>query len=438
MAQTSVINPQDEQPIFLDCKTFDVTHGIVSNNRQNGPRRPPSHETLSVAFQGELEISSVAGQAPSLDRHMIVHLDWWQNPQNVLKGVDLHPSRTQHSSVYRRLKRRLGCSLKSRFYQRTVIRSRKIITHKRFITKSSLLGPQTFQVSMSKSNRPGCHEQLNGSCLHQQTGPDSLEMCALLWRIMSWCHRFKISLHAKHIPGCLNVISDPLSRLTQIQSTEWSLHAQVFKRICKKWFTPQVDLFATCLNHKLPLYISPVPDQNARNKHKLVKPCSLCVSNNSSTAQSGTKGPPVQRPPHSGSRGLAGHALVLGSGASIRNFASVICISNSTQIIKPPGVSQQSTVSQPLGLVSRSEQLQEQGLSTEVAERIAAPQRPSTRAIYQAKWALFEKWCRENSVDVSKPSVKQVLLHYNSLPCWTECCSRISARHHSQHQSNLC
>ena len=44
----------------------------------------------------------------------------------------------------------------------------------------------------------------------------------------------------------------------------------------------------------------------------------------------------------------------------------------------------------------------------EVAERIAAPQRSSTRTLYKSKWALFEKWCRENSVDFSTPSVKQV------------------------------
>ena len=29
------------------------------------------------------------------------------------------------------------------------------------------------------------------------------------------------------------------------------------------------------------------------------------------------------------------------------------------------------------------------------------------RTIYKSKWALFEKWCRENSVDFSTPSVKQ-------------------------------
>ena len=57
--------------------------------------------------------------------------------------------------------------------------------------------------------------------------------------------------------------------------------------------------------------------------------------------------------------------------------------------------------------MSRSGQLQEQGFSMEVAERISAPQR-STRTIYKSKWALFEKWCRENSVDFSTPSVKQV------------------------------
>ena len=58
--------------------------------------------------------------------------------------------------------------------------------------------------------------------------------------------------------------------------------------------------------------------------------------------------------------------------------------------------------------MSKSGQLREQGFSVEVAERIAAPQRLSTRTIHKSKWALCEKWCRENLVDFSTPSVKQV------------------------------
>ena len=64
--------------------------------------------------------------------------------------------------------------------------------------------------------------------------------------------------------------------------------------------------------------------------------------------------------------------------------------------------------SQPPCLVSRSGQLQEQGFSVEVAERIAAPQRSSTRTIYKSKWTLFQNWSRENLVDFSTPSVKQI------------------------------
>ena len=80
---------------------------------------------------------------------------------------------------------------------------------------------------------------------------------------MTWCHHYQITLKARHISGCLNVMANLLSRSNLVQSTEWSLHPQVFKQICLKWFTPHVDLFATHLNHKVPLYVSPVTDQNA-------------------------------------------------------------------------------------------------------------------------------------------------------------------------------
>ena len=83
-------------------------------------------------------------------------------------------------------------------------------------------------------------------------------------------------------------------------------------------------------------------------------------------------------------------------------------IYHSSQTVPQLCVSQQSTASQPLRLVSGSGQLQEQGFSVGVGERIAAPQRLTTRTIYKSKWALFEIWCRETSVDFSTPSVKQV------------------------------
>ena len=219
---------------------------------------------------------------------------------------------------------------------------------------------------------------------------------------MTWCHHYHITLKARHIPGCLNVMADLLSRSNQVQSTEWSLHPQVFKQICQKWFTPHVDLFATHLNHKLPLYMSPIPDPKAwdidtQSEHKLDGSHCLCLPSNGSPSQGDSKDQAMPLPDHRNSPRLARDALVLGPSAALnRDPTTTPSVNDPT-----PSVPQQSATAQPPRLVSRSGQVQEQGFTVEVAERIAAPQRSSTRTIYKSKWALFEKWCRENSVDFS-------------------------------------
>ena len=117
-------------------------------------------------------------------------------------------------------------------------------------------------------------------------------MCTVLWKIMTWCHHYHITFNARHSPGCLNVMADLLSRSNQVQSTEWSLHPQVFKHICQKWFTPHVDLFATHLNHKLPLYMSAVPDPNLGHRcseHKLDGSHCLCLPSNGCPSQGDAK-----------------------------------------------------------------------------------------------------------------------------------------------------
>ena len=46
----------------------------------------------------------------------------------------------------------------------------------------------------------------------------------------------------------------------QTMETEWSLLPEVFQLICSWWHQPQMDLFATRFNNKLPQFVSPVPD----------------------------------------------------------------------------------------------------------------------------------------------------------------------------------
>ena len=124
------------------------------------------------------------------------------------------------------------------------------------------------------------------------------------------------------------------------------------------------------------------------SKHKLVGSHSLCLPSNGSPSQGDPKYQTMQLPDHCNSPRLARDALVLGPSAALnRDPSSATSVNNPSQTVPQLCVSQQSTTSQPPRLVFRSGQLQEQGFSVEVAERIAAPQRSSTRIIYKSKWA---------------------------------------------------
>ena len=68
--------------------------------------------------------------------------------------------------------------------------------------------------------------------INKQGGMKSGSLCALLWRILSWCTRQQVTLRARHIPGWLNVIADKLSRLGQ------TIQSGHFIQKCSKLYAP--------------------------------------------------------------------------------------------------------------------------------------------------------------------------------------------------------
>ena len=132
--------------------------------------------------------------------------------------------------------------------------------------------------------------------------------------------------------------------------------------------------------------------------------------------QSGGEAPglPLQQNNSDCSR-VAQHALVLGPGSNVKPDPTV-----SAQHTQPsvsaiqPGPSQEPVKSEPTCLAPRASAIKEQGFSEAVAARIEAPQRRSTRSVYEAKWTIFTKWCLSNQVDFRAPPLKAIadfLLH---------------------------
>ena len=268
-----------------------------------------------------------------------------------------------------------------------------------------MLGPDHF----------GSHGQHNSCLIHQQEGGmRSGSLCALLWRLLFWCNRRQIVLRARHIPGRLNVIADKLSRSTQVFQTEWSLLQEVFDHLYARWHTPRVDLFATRYNHKLPKFVSPVPDPQAwRNRcsqPELGEYGCLRVPSCVSFGQGGIQDPRSgSSPVGPNCSRVAQHALVLGSGQHVCSDSSLPSkrgepADPTIQSVSP----QRSPRAQPPRLAPRASSIQAQGFSDEVATRIEAPQRQSTRAVYESKWSIFVKWCGSHKVDFRSPSLNQV------------------------------
>ena len=191
-------------------------------------------------------------------------LDWWQNPSNVTKGADLHPKDHSIQLFADASNEGWGAHLDQTSTKGLWSDRAKRLHINVLELKAVSLALRSFKDQcQNQTVLVATDNSTVVAYINKQGGTHSEAMCVLLWKIMTWCHHYHIPLKARYIPGCLNVMADLLSRSNQVESTEWSLHPQVFKQICQKWFTPHVDLFATHLNHKLPLYISPVPDQMA-------------------------------------------------------------------------------------------------------------------------------------------------------------------------------
>ena len=70
--------------------------------------------------------------------------------------------------------------------------------------------------------------------------------------------------------------------------------------------------------------------------------------------------------------------------------------------------SQKSVKPESPCMAPRAAFIKEQGFSEAVAARNEAPQRGSTRSVYEAKWTFFKKWCLSNQLDFRSPPVKSV------------------------------
>ena len=368
-----------------------------------------------MASQKQLEGARITGKGDPNSQFPAPPLTMVARRRQCPYGPTVTANKACSANLYRRIKRRVGRSFKRAYGKRNLVPSRKQAAYQSPGTQGSVL-------SLKRVPRP-LHRQ-DSSCSNRQYHSGI---------VYKQGRRYEVG-------SALRPSVENLDLVYQEPSDSQSL---TYPRLPKHGSGQAIQARPDHPNRVispsrgLPGYMQPVaPAPNRLICHEVQQQvASICVTStglpghSSGCTQSamggsgclclftnghlGQSGGEAARQPfqenHSDCSGVAQHALVLGSGSHVQSNPI-----EPTHPAKPTDSAFQSDPSQKSDkpespcMAPRASAIKEQGFSEAVAARIEAPQRGSTRSVYEAKWAVFTKWCVSNQVDFRAPPVNSV------------------------------
>ena len=203
---------------LVNCKMFDVANWVFCLKKKvlvGCLHMRPFQFLLKEHWRYPQSLDSLLPWTETIS----TCLDWWQNPSNVMKGADLHPKDHSIQLFTDTLNRGWGTHLEQTFTKGLWSDSEKRLHINVLELKAVSLALQSFRDQcQNQTVLVATDNSTVVAYINKQGGTHSAEMCSLLWKIMTFCHHYQITLKARNIPGCLNVMADLLSRSNQVQS----------------------------------------------------------------------------------------------------------------------------------------------------------------------------------------------------------------------------
>ena len=254
-----------------------------------------------------------------------------------------------------------------------------------------------------------CDNTTTVAYLRRSGGTFSSTLNATAREILLWAENHRVRLLPQFIMGSSNVTADALSPPNQVIGSEWTLHQEVVDHLVHKW-PAVIDLFATSLTVRLPVYFSPASDSRAAGTDALLQPWDNLQA--------------YAFPP------IAIIRRVLVKLRSSRNCELTLIapfwpqrewfpdllelLSNVPITLK----SKRSTKTAPLPpksayasadcMATIKRFARQAGFSSTVAGQLVFCRRQSTRLNYQARWGTYRKWCRDFGHRSSSPSIAKI------------------------------
>ena len=348
-------------------------------------------------------------------------LSWWMVRDHLLVGVrfgtpapDLHLYSDASSSGW-------GAHLLDQNVSGVWSAQEKLLHINLLEMKALFLALQAFQEIVSGHHVTAmCDNSTVVAYVNKQGGTVSRPLCLLTSRLLRWAESFDVHLEARYLPGESNVLADVLSRRGQVVGTEWSLHPQVARALLRAWGNPSIDLFATCLNAKLPLYCSLVPDPQAVFEDAFRHPWDdLDLYAFPPFALVGRV---IARVQQSSRVAMTLVAPLLAREGVVRRLAassdpttpgsSLLGQAASAAPLQP--VPSRRPRAEPSRVATLKRHYRKSGFSGRAARVLSGVLRDSSSRLYQSRWKIFCGWCRGRSVapvNASVPVVVDFLIH---------------------------
>ena len=311
------------------------------------------------------------------------------------------PNKACSANLYRRIKRRVGRSLKRIHCQRDLVTAKKQAAYKLFRTQGSVS-------CLKRVSKPLCKQ--DSTCGNRQHYSDVV-----------------YKQGRRHEVG--HTLCPTMENLDLVYQTSSNSKSPIYPRAAECGSRQAIQTRPDHSNRMVPpsrgfpsymQQVAPTSDRSICHEVQQ-QVTSVCVTSTGlhgrirlpTSGHLGQSGGEVTgltlQENHSDCSGVAQHALVLGSSDHVQSDPT-----EPSQPAQPVDTTFQSDPSQKSDkpkspcMAPRATAIKEQGFSEAVATRIEAPQRGSTRSVYEAKWAIFTKWCITNQVDFRAPPVKSV------------------------------
>ena len=181
-------------PTGLPGPGIHVLDRFANSYRKASSSRPTSYETHSVASQTQLEGPRITGKGDPNPQVLAPPFTMMAEGRQCPYSPTITPNKTCSANIYRHINRRVGRSLRWALCKSNLITSGKQVAYKISRTLSSFSDFKEFQDLCSKKIVLVATVNTTVVSYIKEGGMTSGPLCALLWRILTWCTRKQVTL----------------------------------------------------------------------------------------------------------------------------------------------------------------------------------------------------------------------------------------------------